>query len=333
MKLKRIKLKNKDVHSLCVLKEDQWLCVKSLFESVPDDGSEERVELENVSDDLIGFLKRRKYLEPKLNEMIGVALENGAALNPEGYDVIPFKPLQYRDFMLSEKHVINSSRGFVKRLMPAMWPIVKTFEKICGKPFPMLKPKTDWYENPIYYKGNAMSFVTNGELIKFPEYATLKDYELELGMIITKDIMNADQVEGLDAIGAFCVFNDFSARNVQLDEMKKTGFGPCKSKDFANAISTVVVTADEIIPVMNEIKARVVINGKLVAQGQLNEFYHSLGSAVAYASKGEKVYAGEFMGSGTIPNCCGMENSYLLNSGDTISVEIDRIGTLINTVE
>jgi len=333
MKLKRIKLKNKDVYSLCVLHEEQWICFKSLLESVPDDGSKERAELESVSDDLIGFLKTRKYLETKLNEIIRIAEKTGLALDIEGYDVIPFKPLQYRDFMLSEKHVINSSRGFVKHMMPKIWPVVRFYEKFTDKPFPKLKPQKDWYENPIYYKGNVMSFVGHGETIKFPQYATLKDYELELGMIITEDIMDATESEGLNAIGAFCVFNDFSARNVQLDEMKKTGFGPCKSKDFANAISTVVVTADELFPVMDELKARVVINGELITEGQLNEFYHSLGSAVAYASKGERVYAGEFMGSGTIPNCCGMENSYLLNSGDVISVEIDGIGSLTNKIE
>jgi len=84
---------------------------------------------------------------------------------------------------------------------------------------------------------------------------------------------------------------------------------------------------------MDELKVRVKINGDLVTEGFLNEFYHSLGSAVAYASRGERIYAGEFMGSGTIPNCCGMENSCLLNSGDIICVEIDGIGTLTNKVE
>ena len=110
MKLKRVKRTNKDDYSLCVLHEEQWVCFKSLIESVPSDGSKERVELEKVSEDLIGFLKSRESLEPKLNEMIQVAEESGEAPVSDGEDVMPFKPLQYRDFMLSERHYINSAR-------------------------------------------------------------------------------------------------------------------------------------------------------------------------------------------------------------------------------
>jgi 2-keto-4-pentenoate hydratase/2-oxohepta-3-ene-1,7-dioic acid hydratase in catechol pathway len=51
-----------------------------------------------------------------------------------------------------------------------------------------------------------MSFIGDGETVNYPQYATLKDYELELGMIITKDIVNATEEEGLSAIGAFCFF-------------------------------------------------------------------------------------------------------------------------------
>lgn len=192
--------------------------------------------------------------------------------------------------------------------------------------------KKPWYDNPVYYKGNVLSFLVDGETITYPKYATLKDYELELGMIITKDIVNATEEEGFDAIGAFCVFNDFSARNVQFDEMKKTGFGPCKAKDFASSISSVVVTSDEILPVLDTLKARVYINNKEVAEGELSEFYHSVGKVVAYASKGEQVYAGEFMATGTIPNCCGMENGVLLECGDVIRLEIDKIGELTNSI-
>ena len=288
--------------------------------------------LEKVSDDLIGFLKDRDTLQPKLEELITLAQANKAQLTLDGKEVMPFRPLLYRDFMLGEKHVINSTRGFAKRMMPKVMPLVNIYEWLTHKPFPAFVPKKPWYENPVYYKGNVLSFQVDGETITYPKYATLKDYELELGMIITKDIVNATEEEGFDAIGAFCVFNDFSARNVQLDEMKKTGFGPCKAKDFASSISSVVVTSEEILPVLDTLKARVYINNKKVAEGELNEFYHSVGKAVAYASKGEQVYAGEFMATGTIPNCCGMENGVLLECGDVIRLEIDKIGELTNSI-
>jgi len=51
-------------------------------------------------------------------------------------------------------------------------------------------------------------------------------------MIITKDLLNATEEEGFGAIGAFCVFNDFSARNVQIDEMRKNWVWSMQSKGF-----------------------------------------------------------------------------------------------------
>ena len=86
-------------------------------------------------------------------------------------------------------------------------------------------------------------------------------------MIITKQISNADENTALSAIGAFCVFNDFSARNVQIPEMRQTGFGPCKSKDFASALSNVAVTADEVLPDLSRLEARVIINGTQLQEG------------------------------------------------------------------
>jgi 2-keto-4-pentenoate hydratase/2-oxohepta-3-ene-1,7-dioic acid hydratase in catechol pathway len=332
MKLKKMKIRNEDNHTLCILWKNQWIAFRAVLDAVPSDSTKERALLEKMSDDIIGFLKERETLEPKLNELIAAAKKTGATLSMAGEDVMPFRPLLYRDFMLCEKHVINSSRGFVKYTMPKLLSLVKVYEGLFRKPFPSFLPKKAWYDNPVYYKGNVMSFIGDGETVNYPQYATLKDYELELEMVITKDIINATEEEGLSAIGAFCIFNDFSARNVQFDEMKKTGFGPCKAKDFASAISNVIITSDEVLPIIDTLKTRVIINNKLVAEGQLNEFYHSLGKAIAYASKGERVYAGEFMGTGTIPNCCGMENGTLLECGDSIHVEIDKIGSLTNHI-
>ena len=331
MKIKKLKI-NEEENSLAVLNNGQWVVIKKLLELSPNDGSEEYALLVKTSGDLITFLQGLSRIKAKLMSLINGTDISGCIQTKDMKEIMPFKPKFYRDFMLSERHAINSARGIVKFTMKNLYPLVKAYEAIFRKPFPALKPKKAFYDNPIYYKGNILSFVGDGEAVTFPEYATLLDYELELGMIITKDIFNASEQEGLEAVGAFCVFNDFSVRNVQYDEVRATGFGPCKSKDFASAISNVVVTPDEVLPYLSDLKTRVFINDKLVAQGQMNEFTHTLGSAVAYASKGERVYAGEFMASGTIPNCCGIENWNFLNPGDTVRLEIDNVGELSNRV-
>ena len=54
---------------------------------------------------------------------------------------------------------------------------------------------------------------------------------------------------------------------------------------------------------------------------------------IAYASQDETIHAGEFFGSGTVGNCCGLEIGRFLDSGDTIELRVDRIGALTNRVE
>ena len=278
------------------------------------------------NDDLISFLEHYKTHKAEVDAQV----ERAQPLTETYRDVMPFQPLLYRDFLLCEKHYINCSRGMARMFLPWSTPIIKVYEAVLRRPFPALKPKKRFYENPIYYKGNNLSFSGDNTDIAFPAYATVKDYELELGVIISGSVKDATLEEAERAIGGFCILNDFSARNMQMPEMESTG--PCKTKDFASSISNVVVTPDEILPYLETLETRVFINDELVATGKMDDFDHSIASAVAYASMGETLMPGEFMGTGTIPNCCGMENGHLLTSGDTIRLEIDRIGSLTNKI-
>ena len=80
-------------------------------------------------------------------------------------DVLPFQPIAYRDFMLYEQHAIDAARGFVKKYMPYLFPIVNTFEKITKRSFPKLKPSKRYYQYPIYYLGNHLNFITHQQNI------------------------------------------------------------------------------------------------------------------------------------------------------------------------
>ncbi|MCP3673215.1 MAG: fumarylacetoacetate hydrolase family protein [Gammaproteobacteria bacterium] len=245
---------------------------------------------------------------------------------------IPFHPLSYRDFMLYEEHYINAKRGFVKKYKPALNTIINIYERVANKTFPKLKPEKRWYEYPIYYLGNHLTFVKDGSVIETPPYTKELDYELELGAVLCKPIRNASEEEAKDAIGGFVVFNDFSARDVQADEMQ-CGFGPMKAKNFANSISNIVVTADEILPNIDKLQVKVFINNALIMESDTRNMHYSLAEAVAYASWEEQLFPGEFVGTGTVPGCTGIENGQMLNSGDSIRLEIKGIGTLENSVK
>ncbi len=286
-------------------------------------------ELEAASASVLAFLQGGERVRDQAQQLLDAA-------DPEDFiaDPAPLPPLQprsFRDFMLYEQHYIDAARGMVRRFMPEKMTLLQLYERIFKKPHPKLRPKPIWYEKPIYYMGSHINFYTDGDLIPWPDYTQALDYELELGVIIAQPLYNATPEEALQAIGGFVVINDFSARDVQYPEMQ-SGFGPVKSKNFANAMSAVVVTADEILGREEHLTARVTVNGQRWGEGVTRGMQFSLAEMVAYASLGERVLPGEVMATGTIPGCSGMETGQWLSHGDEIVLEIEGIGILRNRI-
>lgn len=245
--------------------------------------------------------------------------------------ILPFHPASFRDFMLYEQHVIDSSRGFVKRFMPGMYPLTQLVEALTGKPFGKFKPNALWYKQPIYYLSNHLNFFVSGDEVPWPAYTNALDYELELGAVLAKGLFNATAADAAAAIGGFVILNDLSARDVQKAEMD-SGFGPQKAKHFASTMSSVVVTADEILPHINKLSATVEINGNECSRCHTAGMRFSIGEAIAFASREEHLHPGELFGSGTIPGGSGMETNRWLQRGDTLTLCIEKIGALSNTI-
>lgn len=243
---------------------------------------------------------------------------------------LPFEPKSFRDFMLYERHAIDAARGFVRTFMPGVWPIVRAYESVLGAPFPALKPHRLWYRQPIYYMGNHLAFVTEGK-VAIPSYSHALDYELELGFVLKQPLFDASPEEAEAAIGGFVVINDFSARDVQRDEMS-SGFGPQKAKHFRNGISSIVASADEILPRWRDLKGSVRINGRLVSEPSTSGARWSLGEALAHVSRSERLYPGELVATGTLPGGSGIETGRLLAAGDSIELAIEGVGALTHTI-
>jgi len=287
--------------------------------------------LESVNDDLIKLLENwsenKSKIEDELAKDAIVAVPDVELLNTQ----LPFQPTSLRDFMLSEKHALRAARGFVKHFLPNKLPIIKLYEKILNKPFPLVKPKPIWYRQPLFYMSNHLNLASDGDEISWPSYSKMLDYELELAFVLVKPIRNANKQQALDAIGGFQILNDFSARDVQLEEMQ-SGFGPQKSKSFVNALSATLVSADEILPDIEHLSAEVRINDELVCKTNTSDMQHSIADILIHLSMDETLYPGEVFGLGTMPGGCAMENNHWLVAGDSIELRISKVGTLKNTI-
>lgn len=143
--------------------------------------------------------------------------------------------------------------------------------------------------------------------------------------------MDASPQEALDAIGAFVLVNDFSARDVQRTEMA-SGFGPQKSKHFTNSMSATAVTADEILPRIDALRGTVLINGEIVSEVSSAGMHWGLGDVLAHASRSEQLYPGELFATGTLPGGSGMDLGRWLRPGDELQLTLEGVGEIQHTI-
>jgi 2-keto-4-pentenoate hydratase/2-oxohepta-3-ene-1,7-dioic acid hydratase in catechol pathway len=188
---------------------------------------------------------------------------------------------------------------------------------------------SQFYEMPVYYKGNAASIVGHDELVPFPGYSQRLDYELELGFVVGRRGRNLTPDEARAHILGVTVFNDFSARDIQSREMGAM-LGPSKGKDFNNSIGPVVTTLDELDLGRLTMIARV--NGEEWSRGSSGDMIWSPEEIVSYVSQGETVQPGELIGSGTVGRGCGLELDRQLQPGDVVELEVSGIGVLRNQI-
>lgn len=249
------------------------------------------------------------------------------------------RPESIREFMVFEQHVINCTRRFE---MPAWRAAVdRSVEKMFGRKTTLAYRKAKpWYERPVYYKGNRMNVVGDGIAVTIPRYTQKFDWELEFGIFLCKQGRDIPREKAREFIGGYTIFNDFSARDIQKSEMGGR-LGPAKGKDFdgGNSIGPVIVTPDEI-PDPYNLTMRARINGEEASYGHTKGMRWKFEDLIAYVSRDETLYPGEFFGSGTgtVPEsgmdrcCCGLEMGRFLKAGDTIELEVEKIGKLTNRV-
>lgn len=240
------------------------------------------------------------------------------------------RPRSIRDCLVFEKHLVQATRTAVRWRSSAAAGLDSLLQKTLGKP--LVPVPRVWYEQPIYYKGNPLSVVGPEADVLWPSATERLDYELEMGLVIGRQGKNISPDQALQHVAGFTIFNDFSARDVQMREMAGR-LGPAKSKDFdtGNVIGPWLVTPDEI-PNLQDLTMQARINGELWSQGSTAEMHFTFAEIVSYISRDETLYPGEFIGSGTVGSGCGLELDRWIQPGDMIELEIEHLGTLRNRV-
>ncbi len=199
----------------------------------------------------------------------------------------------------------------------------------------------EWYKLAIFYFSNTGSLRGHLEPVKKPTSTQELDFELEVACVIGRDVQDVRGEEAESAIFGFLVLNDWSARDVQRDEMKCT-LGPAKGKDFATSIGPWVVTCDELSdrrvgPGRYDLTMLARRNGREISRGNFKELHHDFTQMIERGSRDVTLYRGDLIGSGTVGTGCilelGPENAGgWLQPGETLELEIERLGTLTSPI-
>jgi 2-keto-4-pentenoate hydratase/2-oxohepta-3-ene-1,7-dioic acid hydratase in catechol pathway len=238
-------------------------------------------------------------------------------------------PPQMRDFLCFETHLKQAFEA-ARRVRAKDAPDPEAAMKDLEARGILVVPQV-WYERPIFYHPNRLNVIGTDVDVHWPRYSELMDFELEFGCYIGAAGRDIPKEKAREHIFGYTIFNDFSARDEQVKEMPGQ-LGPGKGKDFdnGNAMGPCLVTADEIDPYNLTMVCRV--NGEEWGRGSSAEMRWKFEDCIAHASRSETIYTGEFFGSGTVGNGCGLEQMRFLKSGDIVELEVEGIGVLRNRV-
>ena len=229
----------------------------------------------------------------------------------------PLKPNNLRDAYAFEQHVRAASQNR-------------------GRDIPK-----EWYQFPVFYYTNPTSIFGAGDEIPYPHYTQALDFELEIAVVIGKPGADIKPEDAHHHIFGYTVFNDWSARDAQLAEMK-VGLGPAKGKDFASSLGPVIVTSEAFAdrsvnrPGVYDLNMSARVNGVEISKANFKDIFWSFGDIIARASDSCELQSGDVIGSGTVGTGCLLELTKAqgpwLQAGDVVELEIERIGILKNTI-
>lgn len=173
---------------------------------------------------------------------------------------------------------------------------------------------------PLLFIKPATSVIGHGDTIVAPQDTGRLDYEAELAIVIGREAKNIPTAEAPDYIFGYTCANDFTARAIQLSDKQWT-----RGKSF----DTFCPIGPGIVRAIDHDNARIhlTVNGEVRQDSNINKFIFGVYEVVSYISRHMTLLPGDVILTGT-PHGVGP-----VNSGDVMSVSIDGIGTLTNTLK
>ena len=181
--------------------------------------------------------------------------------------------------------------------------------------------------HPSVFVRLTQTLLPHGGVLRRPRVSMAFDFEGELAVVIGRAGRHIAPADALTHVAGYTLFNDASVRDFQ-----KHSVTAGKNFNATAPLGPWMVTADEI-PDPTQLTLTTRLNGQTVQHARTDTLIHSIPAIIAYVSQFAALLPGDIIATGTPAGVgSGRQPPLWMKAGDTIEVEIDRIGTLRNTV-
>jgi 2-keto-4-pentenoate hydratase/2-oxohepta-3-ene-1,7-dioic acid hydratase in catechol pathway len=188
----------------------------------------------------------------------------------------------------------------------------------------------DLPDHPTLFARWPNSHVPHGVPILAPAESEKYDFEGELAVIIGKPARRVSEADALDYVGGDSIYNDATLRDYQRHSSQ---YMPGKNFYRSGAFGPCMVTADEV-PDPKALTLETRLNGEVVQHTGIDDLIFSIPELMAYITRFTELVPGDVIATGT-PSGAGLGRTppLWMKPGDTIEVEVSKIGVLTNPVE
>ncbi|TWE10604.1 ureidoglycolate lyase [Pseudomonas sp. AG1028] len=180
-------------------------------------------------------------------------------------------------------------------------------------------------EEPIIFNKWTSAICGPNDAVEIPRGSTKTDWEVELGVVIGKGGRYIDEANAMDHVAGYCVINDVSEREWQLERGGSWDKG--KGFDTFGPLGPWLVTRDEIADPHN-LDMWLEVDGHRYQQGNTRTLIFNVPQLIAYLSRCMSLQPGDVISTGTPPGVgLGIKpNPVFLRAGQTIRLGIAGLG-------
>ena len=178
-------------------------------------------------------------------------------------------------------------------------------------------------EPVIFMKATSAICGPNDE-VRIPRGSVKTDWEVELGVVIGKGGVYIDEADALDHVAGYCVVNDVSEREFQIERGGTWDKG--KGCDTFGPIGPWLVTSDEVAD-PQKLKMWLEVDGKRYQNGSTETMVFGVAHLVSYVSRFMSLQSGDIISTGTPPGVgMGQKPPVYLKGGEVIELGIEGLG-------